>query len=535
MDWFLIIVAAVIAVVLLIGLGILIIYFGHPDDKNSAYFPRAMTLFGLFLACSNVLLLPFDVTNSQTSGSLNLTSTWLGVMYVTAIFLIVFIPFAYFYYENDNDPNDDTSGCCGLIKGWNGQCCEGLKWAIGFMICFGITVAIMYIFLDKADIPLTTKVYTWNQINSSTPSVYRTNDTLNDSNILETITGNCTYENITYCAQSSTTVTMTVTPPVFTLAMLAFLGWFLFVAFAGTGLIALPWDLFNDWKYRPKPIKLDKYAEEKRKLGERANLLKGAGEAIKKDELDTMGRKLSRKNRRETNETFHRFENAVYLLKRDFYHLETAYKLRGGNPFWPWIELFASVIGGTISLMWLIHIVIFDLPVTPISPCLNLLFIKLTIPGFPLFGVLAFGCYSFWLLLATVKGLFRFGLRIPFCRVFPMEWGNTLMNAFLANTWLVLLCSIVVVQFCATSFPVYARDTSIDMLFGTQIRYLRFFKYFFNNKVFIYAFFIWSVLAGFALCFCPRRESKRIEDELKTIMKGKKDIRMTDLELAAAR
>jgi len=246
-----------------------------------------------------------------------------------------------------------------------------------------------------------------------------------------------------------------------------------------------------------------------------------------------MGRKLNRKTKRETNETFHRFENAVYLLKRDFYHLETAYKLRGGNPFWPWIKLFISIIGASISLMWLLHILIFILPITPIHPFLNDLFIKLTIPGFPLFGVLAFASYSFWLLLATIKGLFRFGLRIPLCRVFPMEFHNTLMNAFLANTWLVLLCSLVVVQFCATAFPVYARSTSINMLFGTQIRYLRFFNYFFDNKVFIYSFFIWAILAGFALCFCPRRDNKRIEDQLKVIMKGKKDLRTVDLELAA--
>jgi len=126
----------------------------------------------------------------------------------------------------------------------------------------------------KADIPLTTKVYTWD-------SLYRSNTTL-VSHVFDTVNGNCTVGNETFCAQDDTKVTMEVTVPVFTLAMLAFLGWFLFVAFAGTGLIALPWDLFNDWKYRPKPIKLDKYAEEKRKIGERANLLKSAGENIKK-------------------------------------------------------------------------------------------------------------------------------------------------------------------------------------------------------------------------------------------------------------
>jgi len=325
-----------------------------------------------------------------------------------------------------------------------------------------------------------------------------------------------------------------VTFPIFTMALLAFLGWFLFVLFGGMGLVALPWDLFNEWKYRPQPIPISQYAEEKVKLGKRASMLKEVGEQIKKDELDAIGRKLKAKEKRKLRETFTRYENAVYLLKRDFFHLQTAYKKRGGNPFLPWIKLMLAFVGGSMSLMWLLHIGLFILPEDPVHPFLNNLFIELEIPGFPLFGVLAFACYTFWLLMAVVKGNFRFGLRIPFCRVFPMELGGTLMNSFLANTWLILTCSIVVVQFCAVAFPVYARNTAIDLLFGTQIRYLAFFTYFFDNNVFVYALLGFAVVAGFGLFLCPRNEASRIESELEGIMKGQKDINRRDLELAAA-
>jgi hypothetical protein len=51
-----------------------------------------------------------------------------------------------------------------------------------------------------------------------------------------------------------------------------------------------------------------------------------------------------------------------------------------------------------------------------------------------------------------------------------MEIRKTLMNAFLVNTWLVLLCSVPTVQFSVTAFPIYARFTEVDLLFGAQVQ-----------------------------------------------------------------
>jgi hypothetical protein len=55
-----------------------------------------------------------------------------------------------------------------------------------------------------------------------------------------------------------------------------------------------------------------------------------------------------------------------------------------------------------------------------------------------------------------------------------MEIRKTLMNAFLVNTWLVLLCSVPTVQFSVTAFPIYARFTEVDLLFGAQVQHLVF-------------------------------------------------------------
>jgi len=518
---FMIIVAIVLSVIIFICAGIMVIYFQHPDDQNVAWIPKIIVVISLFVACANVLLLPFDVISAQTGGGINMELLWSISYWVTAILCLAVIPFAYFFYENDTGEDEDTSGCCGLIPYWNSQLCEGIKWSLGFILVFSIIFMILYIPFPYAKLPINTRKYQFHNAQRSP----------NRDLLDETIPFNC--ENESYgCIETSEIIQIKVTITTYAIALLAFIGWFLFVLFAGTGLPALPWDLFNEWKYRPKPIPVSTYAEEKVKLHKRATLLKEAGKIIKDDELNSLGNKsLSRKDKREMAATLHRFENAVYLLKRDFYHLQVAYSKKGGNPIGYWLKLLMSIVGGSISLAWIIHICVFMLPKEPAHPFLNNLFIGLSIPGFPLFGVIAYGFYSFWLLLCVVKGNFRFGLRVPCCRAFPMEINGTMMNSFLANCWLILISSLVVVQFCALAFPVYARNSTINLLFGYQVRYIQFFTYFFDNNVFIWALLACSLLAIVALIFCPKNDAIRIEDELADIMNDKKDITKRQLQM----
>lgn len=64
------------------------------------------------------------------------------------------------------------------------------------------------------------------------------------------------------------------------------------------------------------------------------------------------------------------------------------------------------------------------------------------------------------------------------------------MNSFLFNVLLILLTSVSVTQFCAASFRDYATMTDIDLIFTTQIRYLKFFVYFYKYHIFEYALFV---------------------------------------------
>jgi len=182
-------------------------------------------------------------------------------------------------------------------------------------------------------------------------------------------------------------------------------------------------------------------------------------------------------------------------LEEDFKRLEKAYN-RGVGPrllqvIWDYTQLVLGLIGIVISLCWLIHIIIYVIPNPPIYPFLNNFFIVLD-SAFGLFGTIAYGIFSFYLLWCVIKGNFKFGLRVPFIfSIHPMKVGETLMNAFLFNTLLMLLASVTVVQFCTNAFNLYNRLTGIDSLFNVGVRNLMGIKY-------IWYYYIYALLA-FAL------------------------------------
>lgn len=65
MDIFLVVTTCIILVVLGVVGVYLLVHFSHPDDKNEAYLPKAVVLFGFVLASAMVLLLPLDVVNKD--------------------------------------------------------------------------------------------------------------------------------------------------------------------------------------------------------------------------------------------------------------------------------------------------------------------------------------------------------------------------------------------------------------------------------------------------------------------------------------
>ena len=60
---FLLIVVVVIEILLIFSILLVVILFGHPDDKNAAYFPKAVTVFGLWLSFASLLVYLIDINH----------------------------------------------------------------------------------------------------------------------------------------------------------------------------------------------------------------------------------------------------------------------------------------------------------------------------------------------------------------------------------------------------------------------------------------------------------------------------------------
>ena len=113
LNWFMIIVVAVVGVLTLIFSLYLIVIYQHPEDKNQAWFPKLVVLLGMTIAIYTVLMFPLDVTNSQVcdlnlplvdcSTTFPMEQLWEAVYIANMILVFVLIPFAFFYYEGDSE------------------------------------------------------------------------------------------------------------------------------------------------------------------------------------------------------------------------------------------------------------------------------------------------------------------------------------------------------------------------------------------------------------------------------------------------
>lgn len=465
MNVVLIVGMAVVMFLTLVASLYILVYFQHEEDRNTAWVPKVVVLIGLSLACWVVMALPLDIANSKVAGGLRIDIIW-QVLYTTiGIWCIAIIPFAIFYYESE-DPEQLKSATWAAVK-WT-----LLSTGVAVVVTF-----IMWAFLGTALIPV---------------SMFSAAALIDASD--ETYDRSCATVG---CGATPATLTIGVTPVVYVVAMITFLGWFLFCVFGGIGLAALPLDLFSEYANRPVRIDLEEYAKQKMVLNERARaLLEIGGKFDKRAPRTQKGRRA-----------YNKFKQAVYFLDKDWEKVKVAYKQRGGNPLLQLLNLLLGVIASALSVMWLIHVVAYVFIYPPQTTFLNGYFVALD-RFFPLFGTLTYAIFALYLLFCVIKGNVKFGLRVFFFQIHPMQLGNTMMNSLLFNTELILLCSVAVVHFCQRAFDIYTRLTDIDQLLGKQVENLRFLRYFFQNNVFIYIFIILAMLSFMYLLTFPKEQKQ---------------------------
>jgi hypothetical protein len=75
------------------------------------------------------------------------------------------------------------------------------------------------------------------------------------------------------------------------------------------------------------------------------------------------------------------------------------------------------------------------------------------------------------------QGSIKFAGRFFLISIHPMKLNGTMMNSFLFNVGLLLICTVSVTQLCATAFRQYAHSSAISQIFVSQIQYLKVIMY----------------------------------------------------------
>eukprot|EP01125_Pyxidicula_operculata_P015622 TRINITY_DN5328_c0_g1_i1.p1 TRINITY_DN5328_c0_g1~~TRINITY_DN5328_c0_g1_i1.p1 ORF type:complete len:478 (+),score=69.16 TRINITY_DN5328_c0_g1_i1:74-1507(+) len=430
-DIFLTIITAVVFIVIWLASTYLMIHFQHPYETNTAVFPKIMIVLGLSLATGNVLLLPLDVAqrNSQYGG-LPMYYIWLAIYVMIALVGVIGLPAANFYYDGE-DSDKKGAGCACAAKG-----------TVLVFLIFAAVVAVGYIFLGVSEVPYT---------DITIPESFLVSgDKISDQPLTNLNAG-------IPVSTAESILTIKISIITFLIAGISVFGWVLLVIFGGIGFIALPVDLINSFRERPREIKKETYTDRKIKIGERAEELLKEG----------LKYKTGKGDHKEKNN----WKKQVYLLDKEYSYNEIAYWRKGGPLVVYIFKLIFGIICICMSIMWIVQLVIWTN--LRIYPLLNYMLTAMDgIWGF--FGCLFFTLFAYYLLLCVFKGNFKFGVRIPFLiSLHPMEENNTLIGSMLVNVNLILVSSVAATHLCAETFSEYARSTTINTIFNVAIKYLR--------------------------------------------------------------
>lgn len=472
-----VVVTAILAAIIVVAMFVFIYTYQHPDEYGQSYVYKFVLLIGFSFACFSVLMLPLDVANSAAvlrgADPIPMDLLWLIVWLTEGAIALLLCPFLMYFYE------DDSSN---IVK----RFFVALGWQFLFIIVAGLILVLMYVFLGYTDIPVMTLFAPL--VPGSTPN-----------------NAACGSE----CIRALAEVTIRPTIVVYFIALMSWFGWLFLVVFGGIGLAALPMDLINDYRTRPRTLRntkegKDQYLRMRKNLNERARDLMKEGQDIKAAEES--GKAWPRRK-------VNKWKTKVYNLERDF-DFFNFYNDNQRSPIWYYFRLVLGILSILVSLAWVLHIVLYILMRPPVTPLLNSMFLALD-GVFPLFGTLAFAIFSFYLIWCVLKGVMKFGLRLLIITIHPLKYRGTLMNGFLFNLGVFCISTYAVMQFCSQAFQDYARLTTLSSLFGTAGRYLRFLKYFFINNIYIYALLGFWVLSLLYLLVCTGRgrREKELDDE----------------------
>ena len=475
----------IMAVALLITNVYILIYFSHPEDKDSVigWILKGIVIIGLTLAWCQVLLIPLDVSNNRTfGGGINMQLFWSIIFVLTLIYILVIFPISSSLYEAQDE--------------WT--MCEKIKHSLCFffitIIFFVGITAILYATIGKTEIPI--KVL---KCKKSDGVIFFDSDMpIEEINVCNTL-------------PEDSTIGLKINIIIYSMAVLTFFSWLVFALFGGIGLASVPMDFFISFKNRPKSINNADAKERKQILFEEVEELLKIGEEVTEMEKNGAQKKFfftptKRKYNRLKNEFVSRFalaQKEFDVLNKNNYIYDTIAVV------FYYLLIPLGILSTILTVLWIIQFICSYFYILkglkdrrPGYPFLSYMLIFFQDHDVSFLSFLFFGILTLYLLFCVMKGNFQFGVRFLCCwSVHPMKKGKTYMNSFLFNISLVLLGSMAITQFVSDCLSDYVAFTDIDTLFNTLIKNLKFFRYFYRYYVFQYILFAIFVLSLIYL-FC---------------------------------
>lgn len=470
-------------------------------------------MFGLTLSMLSILLLPLDVANraacadsivlSSCNFALPMVDLWYALYMTMFVMIVIVVPWTLFYYEQDSD-----------VSAF-GKTVNSGSWVAGSFLVVGLVLGLCYGFIGYVDFPVTTLTSGLSSLNSTVMSGDLHKCILPESG-----------ETFGYACDAQGGVPLDnwrvrTTFPVYVIAIASIASWILFMVFAGVGMMAIPIDALKSFLNRPKKVMAkSEYIKVATQIAAHVQQVMAEAREVQKEERSTG-------KTRKTKKALAKINQKLSMLEEDELTLQKMYP-QGEDRDVSWtltvmgyyLHGLTGLVCAVISLMWMLHIVLYMFAKPPISPFLNDFFLKLD-SAFGLFGTAAFALFCFYLIMCVVKGNAKLGLRLLIFAVHPMKLGGTLMSSFLFNVNLIMLSSIAVIQFCVKAFDGYAAETAVSEIFGGDIENLQGLGVLFKYDVFMIIFFCVAIISFCVLVFfeaqASRKPKRAFETELSNI------------------
>lgn len=156
-----------------------------------------------------------------------------------------------------------------------------------------------------------------------------------------------------------------------------------------------------------------------------------------------------RKKKKTFEQFMNKFKANVLLVEKKYEVFKIELNYLDANPLVWWGKLFLGCILCIVSFILWLHILLYLIvrsdKAFSDTAFLNDLLTGLDNSGITFLSTAVFAGLAIYMLLCTTKGVIKAGFRIPFIiNIHTMKQNETLMNSFLFNVLLILICSVSV-------------------------------------------------------------------------------------------